>query len=138
MHELRKWWLAAAGGAALIAIVGAGAVMAQTPSSTPGKSTTPTAAAGAPKSPNVAPGTATANAPHSNEDAMHEAGETPEHEAAEDSGQFRGSGPGGHHGMPNEDAAHEANETAEHEAAEDARQAPGSGTTPSASPSAGN
>jgi hypothetical protein len=73
----------------------------------------------------------------SNEDPAHEAKESPEQEAAEDSGQFRGG-----HGMhgSNEDPAHEATETPEREAAEDARAAAGggaSGTAPSTAPSSG-
>lgn len=72
----------------------------------------------------------------SNEDPAHEAKEIPEHEAAEDSGQFRG---GGHHGS-NEDPAHESAETSAQEAAEDARGAgpatpAPSGTSPSPAPS---
>lgn len=76
----------------------------------------------------------------SNEDPAHEAQETPEQEAAEDSGQFRG-GHGGH--GSNEDPAHEAKETPDQEAAEDARAAaggtggtPGSTTAPGATNSA--
>jgi hypothetical protein len=80
----------------------------------------------------------------SNEDPAHEANETPEQEAAEDSGQFRG-GHGGH--GSNEDPAHEANETPEQEAAENANggsggprtgqaPAPGATTTPSSTGSA--
>jgi hypothetical protein len=73
----------------------------------------------------------------SNEDPAHEAKETPEQEAAEDSGQFRG-GHGGH--GPNEDPAHEANETPEQEAAENAnggaRPRPAPNSAPSTAPSA--
>ena len=54
--------------------------------------------------------------PKSNEDAAHEAAETPAEEAAENNGT---RGPGGGH--PNETAAHEAAETAAQEAAENAR-----------------
>lgn len=67
----------------------------------------------------------------SNEDATHEANETPEQEAAEDSGTFRGHGHG-----PNEDPAHEAKETPEREAAEHAGNGAG-GTAPSTAPSSG-
>jgi hypothetical protein len=56
--------------------------------------------------------------PHSNEDPAHEAGESADREAAEDSGQFHW---GGGHG-PNEDPAHEASESPEREAAEDSGQ----------------
>jgi hypothetical protein len=40
MNRVRKWWIAAAGGIALVGLLGAGAVMAQTP--VPGTSTTGT------------------------------------------------------------------------------------------------
>lgn len=96
------------GGATGALLFGPGLAGAQTTTTTPG-----TAKDGASVKPN--------------EDAAHEAAETPEHEAAEDSGQFRGGH--GHHGA-NEDPAHEAAETPEHEAAEDARAAAG-GTKPS-------
>jgi hypothetical protein len=56
----------------------------------------------------------------SNEDPTHEAGESAEQEAAEDSGTFRGGGHG--HGT-NEDPAHEKTESAEREAQEDAQAA---------------
>jgi hypothetical protein len=69
----------------------------------------------------------------SNEDATHEANETPEQEAAEDNGTARHGGGG--HGT-NEDPAHEANETPEHEAAEHAGTGSG-GTAPSTAPSSG-
>lgn len=85
------------------------------------------------------PGTQNGSSFKSNEDPAHEANETPEQEAAEDSGQFHG-GRGAHAGHgSNEDPAHEGNETPEQEAAEDARAAAGgsNGTTPgSASSSA--
>jgi hypothetical protein len=70
----------------------------------------------------------------SNEDATHEANESPEQEAAEDSGQFRGHG--GRHGT-NEDPAHEATESPEREAAEHANGGAGGGTAPSTAPSSG-
>src|SRR5436853_178118 len=55
---------------------------------------------------------------HSNEDPAHEAAESPEREAEENSGKaFHGGG--GHHGF-NEDPAHEATESPEREAQEDA------------------
>jgi hypothetical protein len=69
----------------------------------------------------------------SNEDATHEANETPEQEAAEDNGTAHHGG--GRHG-PNEDPAHEANETPEQEAAEHAGNGPGT-PAPSTAPSAG-
>ncbi|MDP9238681.1 MAG: hypothetical protein M3P30_15005 [Chloroflexota bacterium] len=117
MNKMRQWWLAAAGGAVLIAVIGAGAVMAQTPSTTPGASGTP--ATGAPS-----------GAFKSNEDPTHEAGETAEQEAAEDAGKGHGHG-GFRGGKSNEDPAHEASESSEREAQEDAAQ-------PSASPSTTN
>jgi hypothetical protein len=66
--------------------------------------------------------TAAAGTATSNEDPAHEAGETPEQEAAENNGTARhGRGPGG---APNEDPAHEAAETPEQEAREHAAQPP--------------
>lgn len=62
----------------------------------------------------------------SNEDPTHESGETPEREAAEDSGKV---GHGGPHGT-NEDPAHEATESPEREAQEHANTAP-NGAAPS-------
>jgi hypothetical protein len=60
----------------------------------------------------------------SNEDPAHEAGESPEREAQEDSGQFSpGHGDGHGHGS-NEDPTHEAGESPEREAQENANQAP--------------
>jgi hypothetical protein len=53
----------------------------------------------------------------SNEDAIHEKGETAAQEAAENSGQRP---PGGRNGHPNEDPTHEKGETAAREAAENA------------------
>jgi hypothetical protein len=69
-----------------------------------------------------------------NEDPAHEANESKEREAQEDSGQgFRG-GHGGGHGS-NEDPAHEANESKEREAQEDAERnsQPNGGTQPNTS-----
>ena len=88
MNRIRQWWLAAAGAGVLVAVIGAGAVMAQTPT------TTPAAPATAQSSSTPAAGS-TATAPQSNEDPTHEAGETPQQEQAEDSGQA-GHGRGGH------------------------------------------
>jgi hypothetical protein len=72
---------------------------------------------------------------HSNEDPAHEAQESPEREAEEDSGTAFHGGRGGHHGF-NEDPAHEANESPEREAQED-QEGGGSGQTapPAAAPS---
>ncbi len=71
---------------------------------------------------------------HSNEDPTHEANETPEQEAAEDNGTFRG-----HRGHgPNEDPAHEANATPEQEAAEHAGRGPAAGSSITPRPSAQN
>ncbi len=67
---------------------------------------------------------------HSNEDPAHEAAETPQHEADESNGTFRGHG-----GGSNEDPTHEAAETPQHEADENARQAPSSGTPTAPAPS---
>ena len=57
----------------------------------------------------------------SNEDPAHEAAESPEREAEENSGKGFG-----HHGF-NEDPAHEAGESPEREAQEDAGNAPSAG-----------
>ena len=65
----------------------------------------------------------------SNEEATHEAGESADREAAEDSGHGHG---GFGHGS-NEDATHEAGESSAREAAEDAAKAP----APAASSTAG-
>ncbi|MGD0204862.1 MAG: hypothetical protein ABSB57_00205 [Dehalococcoidia bacterium] len=106
MTKMQSWVMASVGAVALVAgvLLATGALTsAQTP--TP---STPTA-------------TATASAPcKSNEDATHEASESAEREAQEDSGQCA---PGGKF-TPNEDPAHEASESAEREAQEDAGQAP--------------
>ena len=120
MNRIRQWWVGAAGAAALVAVIGAGAVMAQTPLTTPATPTTTvpgTTLPGTTVQP-TAPATILGVA-KSNEDATHEAAETPQHEADENAGHI---GRGG--GKPNEDPAHEANETAAHEAAEDAGRAP--------------
>ncbi len=123
MNSIKQWWVGAAGAAALVAVIGAGAVMAQTPSTT--TPSTPTATQSAPTTTvpgTTAQGTATAATPgtfKSHEDPTHEAAETAQQEADEDAGRGRhGSG------KPNEDAAHEANETAAQEADEDAGQSP--------------
>jgi hypothetical protein len=63
------------------------------------------------------PFAAAAASPTSNEDAAHEAAETPAQEAAENNGTAR---PGGAGHTPNETAAHEAAETPAREAAEHA------------------
>jgi hypothetical protein len=65
----------------------------------------------------------------SNEDPAHEAAESAEWEAQEDSGQWAPGGGGTF--TPNEDPAHEAAESAEWEAQEDAGQAP-TGQAPTA------
>jgi len=123
MNKIRQWWMAAAGVIVLVAIIGAGAVMAQTPSTTPGAS------------PTVVPGTSNGQTFKSNEDPTHEKAETAQQEAAEDSGQAFHAGFRG--GKSNEDPAHEAGESKDREAQEDAGQAP-SGPAPAASPSATN
>jgi hypothetical protein len=113
MNRARSWWLGLGGAAVLAAIVGAGVVMAQTPSTTPTKT-------------DPIPGTTAAagkDGTHKpNEDATHEAGEDPTREALEDSGKgFDGkhSGGRGDH-KPNEDADHEKGESPDREAGEDA------------------
>jgi hypothetical protein len=63
----------------------------------------------------------------SNEDATHEAAESPARAAAEDAGTAFG---GGRHGS-NEDPTHEGSESAAREAEEDAAAAGGSSSTPS-------
>jgi hypothetical protein len=78
--------------------------------------------------PNAAPNSSAK--PSSNEDPAHESKETPEQEAAEDSGQLHH---GGRHGS-NEDPAHEATESPEREAQEHGNgsgAAPPTGQTPS-------
>jgi hypothetical protein len=62
----------------------------------------------------------------SNEDPSHEATESPEREAEEDSGHFQW-----HHHGSNEDPAHEATESPEREAQEDSGSGSGSQTPPS-------
>lgn len=87
-----------------------------------GAQTNPTAPSTNAPDPNAAPNAS--GKPSSNEDPAHESRETPEQEAAEDSGQLR-------HGLghgTNEDPAHEATESPEREAQE---HASGSGTAPS-------
>lgn len=117
MNSARRWWLALGGSAAIAAVVGAGVVMAQSPTPNTGAA------------PKAVPGTSNSGTFKSNEDATHEKGETAEQEAAEDSGKgFRG---GGMH-KPNEDPTHEAGESKDREAQEDA------GLAPSASPSPTN
>ena len=78
------------------------------------------------------PSTANGTTATSNEDPAHEAGETPEQEAAENNGTARHGGKGS---GSNEDAAHEANESPEKEAAEHAAR----GTNPApVKPSSGS
>lgn len=77
---------------------------------------------------------ATSGTFRSNEDPAHEAGESAQREADENSGKFQG-----HFGRfgSNEDKAHEAGESPQREAEENARQSQsgssGSSSTPSAS-----
>ena len=71
---------------------------------------------------------------HSNEDPAHEAQESPEREAEEDSGKaFHGGSGWGHHGF-NEDPAHEAQESPEREAQEDQESGGAGQTAPPAAP----
>ena len=58
---------------------------------------------------------------HSNEDPNHEKAESPQREAAENSGQFHGGWGQGH---SNEDPTHEKSESAQREAQEDGGQLP--------------
>ena len=117
MSGARKWWFGLGGAAMVAAVVGAGVVMAQTPSSTP--SASPRAGKTAESGKTRVPG---ANGTFSsNEDAAHEAGESAEQEASEDSGQrFHGGGKHGGFHRPNEDPTHEAGESPEREATENA------------------
>jgi hypothetical protein len=107
-----------AGGALGLIMFGPSLAGAQTPT------TTPPAAATAPPAPSGGSGSFT-----SNEDPTHEAGESAQREADENSGKaFHG---GGRHGF-NEDPAHEASESPEREAQEDAgRGAPSAGSSSS-------
>ena len=108
-----------AGGALGLTLFGPGLASAQTTGTTsaPAAATAPPAAAGA------TPGTFS-----SNEDPAHEAGESAQREADEDSGKAFG----GPHGS-NEDAAHEASESPAREAEEDAANA-SSGASSSTAP----
>ncbi|MEO8458868.1 MAG: hypothetical protein ABI559_13790 [Chloroflexota bacterium] len=119
MTKVQTWAIGGVSMAALVAgaLLGTGAMTsAQTTTTTP----VATAAAASPTPAAASPTpVATSGTFQSNEDATHEANETPEQEAAEDSGQFRG----GHGGQSNEDPTHEANESAEREAQEDATAA---------------
>jgi hypothetical protein len=118
MNSAGRWWLALGGSAAIAAVVGAGVVMAQSP--TPNTGASPTAV----------PGKSNSGTFKSNEDPTHEKGETAQQEAAEDSGQgFHG---GFRSGKSNEDPTHEKGESAAREAAEDAGQTPNAAPSPSA------
>lgn len=69
MHKIRKWWIGGAAGVMLAAVVGVGAVMAQTPSATPSTSNTPAATAtaqaqGNDATPQQAPGNGAASSGH--------------------------------------------------------------------------
>ncbi|MCU1449695.1 MAG: hypothetical protein JWP02_1865 [Acidimicrobiales bacterium] len=100
-----------AGGALGAALLN-GSANAQTTTSTPGA-------------------TSTAPADKSNNDAAHEAAETPAHEADETAGKAGGGGRGGNHAS-NKDPAHEAAESparAAEEASRDAAIANGSSST---------
>ncbi len=80
MSKLRKWWIGVVGGVALAAAIGGGAAMAQTSSpTTPVPSATTQQRQGQ---------QGTSNGQFkSNEDPTHEAAESAQQEAAEDSGQ---------------------------------------------------
>jgi hypothetical protein len=90
-----------------------------------GAQTTGTTAPAATPAPSSTPGTFS-----SNEDPAHEAGESAQREADENSGKAFG----GHHGS-NEDPAHEASESPAREAEEDAANA-SSGAPSSTAPTA--
>jgi hypothetical protein len=122
MTPMRKSVAAAAvagsllvGGAAGVALFGPRLAGAQTSTTTPGSSGS----------------TQSGSAFTSNEDPTHEASESADREAAENSGQFRGAGG---HGS-NEDATHEAGESAAREAQEDAGHAGSGPSTPAPSAS---
>jgi hypothetical protein len=104
------------GGALGLALFGPGLAGAQTTTSSPAAATAPAATTGG-------AGTFT-----SNEDPAHEAGESAQREADENSGKAFS---GGHHGS-NEDPAHEASESPEREAQEDAANAGASSGSTSA------
>jgi len=89
--------------------------------------------------PTPAPSASNGNTFQSNEDPAHEATESPEREAEENSGK---AFPGGHghgfgHGGSNEDPAHEATESPEREAQEDAGTNGGTQTPPPAAAPSG-
>jgi cytoskeletal protein RodZ len=121
MRKVRDWWIAGTAVAVLLGVIGVGAVMAQTPSSTPAQNA-PAASS--------TPSTQNQNGTFkSNEDPTHEANESQQQEAAENSGQFHG---GWHGGKSNEDPTHEASESTQREAQENAAQ---SNSAPNAAPS---
>lgn len=103
---------------------GAGAVLGLSQVSHAADSASTTTAPAAPATPATP---ATGGRHVSNEDAAHEAAETPEREAAEDNGTAH-MGRGGRGGHSNEDPAHEASESPEREKAEDAAAAGGAET----------
>jgi len=117
--------------AGLLGGAGAGVVLGITQLSSAQTTTTPAAPApAAAATPAPAAGAATG----SNEDPTHEAGESAQREADEDSGKAGF----GHHrgGGSNEDPAHEASESPEREAAEDAAKAAGQSGTQTPAPAA--
>ena len=111
MHSLRKSSLIVASVGALLL---GGGVLATVAFGATGHSKKPAAPKAA-----TTTGSTTTGAFRSNEDPAHEAGESAEVEAQEDSGQRPH---GAHSGpfRPNEDPAHEAGESAAREAEEDA------------------
>ena len=116
MTNVRKaTGVAAVVGSALLAgLIGATVLR---PGSAGAQTTTPT-----PKA------TSTSGTFHSNESKTHEAGETAQREADENSGRFRG---GRCHGGSNESKTHEAGESAAREAQENANR-PAATASPSA------
>jgi hypothetical protein len=101
-----------------------------------GASSTPTPAV---SQSTPAPSASNGSTFQSNEDQAHEANESPQREADENSGKaFRGDhghGRGFGHGGSNEDPAHEASESKEREAQEDANNGGQQTSPPAAAPS---
>ncbi len=119
MTKAQSWIMTGVAAVALvIGVLLASGALTSAQSDTP----TPTPAASTP-SPSGSTGTF-----KSNEDPAHEAQESAEREAQEDSGQR----PTGGSFKSNEDPAHEAQESAEREAQEDSGQAPTVNPSPTA------
>jgi hypothetical protein len=91
MNKIRQWWIGGAAALALVGVIGVGAAMAQTPSTT---KTTPTASVPGTSTQSTDPATAPGTS-KSNDDPAHEANETAQQEADEDAGRGPRGGPGG-------------------------------------------